>query len=182
MMRDVAPQSDGKGQRPDRLNSTKTERSGAARVQQLDTLRALLPDGAAKRDALLPLLHTVQEEFGYVDDALVPVLAELLNLSRADVHGVVTFYHDFRRTPPGRHVIGICRSESCRARGATAVERAIVARTGVAVGSTSADGRVTLDRVHCFGLCASGPVVAVDGTLHARLRPETAAALVGALA
>ncbi|QNA85336.1 formate dehydrogenase subunit gamma [Sphingomonas sp. So64.6b] len=121
------------------------------------------------RGVLLPLLHALQDEFGYIDDALVPHVAEALNLSRADVHGVVTFYHDFRRQPAGRHVIKLCRAESCQARGGRAIERAAVERLGVAMGSTSADGRVTLEPVYCLGLCATGPNALVDGVPVSRI-------------
>ena len=84
--------------------------------------------GGDTRGALLPLLHALQEEFGHLDDAMVPQVAEALNLSRADVHGVITFYHDFRRQPAGRHVVRLCRAESCQARGGAAIERAAVDR------------------------------------------------------
>ena len=136
----------------------------------MEIVASLLPDGAGGREALLPLLHAMMAAFGYIDDALVPAIARTLNLSRADVHGVVTFYHDFRRRPPGRRFIRICRAESCRARGAMAVERALVAGSGVAVGDTSADGSLTIDRVHCFGLCATGPNLEVDGRFLSRVR------------
>lgn len=168
-----------------RLAPTETERSAAAAsaggVDHAAALARLLPELRGARDALLPLLHAIQAEFGYVDDAIVPHVADALNLSRADVHGVVTFYHDFRRTPPGRHVITICRAESCRARGAMAVERAIVAATGVVVGTTSADGRLTIDRMHCFGLCATGPNVMVDGVLRSRVVGAAVAGLLDAV-
>jgi len=118
---------------------------------------------------LLPWLHALQAEFGYIDDGLVPLVAEALNLSRADVHGVVTFYHDFRRTPAGRHVVKLCRAESCQARGGKAIERAAVAALGVAMGQTRADGQVTLEPVHCLGLCATGPNALLDGRPVSRI-------------
>ncbi|MBJ7443048.1 MAG: formate dehydrogenase subunit gamma [Sphingobium sp.] len=127
----------------------------------------------ATRDQLLPLLHAVQEEAGYVQDALVPVIARALNLSRADVHGVVTFYHDFRRTPAGRHVVKLCRAESCQARGGAAIEAAAAQRLGVAMGETRSDGAVSLEPVYCLGLCAVGPNALVDGRPMARI--DTAA-------
>lgn len=112
--------------------------------------------------SLLPLLHAIQEEFGYIDDAAVPHIAAALNLSRADVHGVITFYHDFRRRPAGRHVVKLCRAESCQARGGTAMEKAMAERLGVAMGATRPDGQVTLEAVYCLGLCATGPNALVD--------------------
>lgn len=117
----------------------------------------------AARDRLLPLLHAVQGEAGHIDDALVPVIASALNLSRADVHGVITFYHDFRRTRPGRHVVQLCRAESCQARGGNAIEQAAVQRLGVAMGETRGDGQVSLAPVYCLGLCGIGPSALVNG-------------------
>ena len=123
----------------------------------------------ATRDRLLPLLHAVQEEAGHVDDALVPAIARALNISRADVHGVVTFYHDFRRTAPGRHVVKLCRAESCQARGGAAIERQAAQRLGVAMGEKRKDGQVALEPVYCLGLCAIGPNALVDGRPVARI-------------
>ena len=120
-------------------------------------------------DQLLPLLHRLLEEIGFVDDAAVPLIARALNLSRADVHGVVTFYHDFRRVAPGRHVVKLCRAESCQARGGAAVEAAAVERLGVPMGETRRDGQVTLEPVYCLGLCAVGPNALVDGRPVARI-------------
>ena len=125
------------------------------------------------RDTLLPLLHAIQEESGHIDDAVVPVIAKALNISRADVHGVITFYHDFRRAPLGRHVVKLCRAESCQARGGAAIEAEAAQRLGVAMGRTRADGQVSLEPVYCLGLCAVGPNALVDGRPVARL--DTAA-------
>jgi formate dehydrogenase subunit gamma len=127
----------------------------------------------AGRDRLLPLLHAVQDEIGYIDDALVPAIAAALNLSRADVHGVLTFYHDYRRQPAGRHVVKLCRADSCQSRGGAAVEAADAERLGVAMGETRRDGQVTLEPVYCLGLCAIGPNALVDGRPVARI--DTAA-------
>ncbi len=123
----------------------------------------------ATRDQLLPLLHAVQEEAGYVADTVVPVIARALNLSRADVHSVITFYHDFRRTPAGRHVVKLCRAESCQARGGAAIEAAAAQRLGVAMGETRGDGAISLEPVYCLGLCAVGPNALVDGRPVARI-------------
>jgi formate dehydrogenase subunit gamma len=122
-----------------------------------------------QRGVLLPLLHDLQEELGRVDDAAVAAVAGALNLSRAEVHGVVTFYHDFRREPAGRHVVKICRAESCQARGGAAIEAALAERLDVAMGETRADGQVTLEPVYCLGLCAIGPNALVDGDPVARI-------------
>lgn len=123
----------------------------------------------ATRDRLLPLLHAMQEEAGYIDDALVPAVAKALNISRADVHGVVTFYHDFRRVAPGRHVVKLCRAESCQARGGAGIEAAAAKLLGVAMGETRVDGQVALESVYCLGLCAIGPNALVDGRPVARI-------------
>lgn len=123
----------------------------------------------AARNQLLPLLHAVQDEIGYIDDTLVPSIAAALNLSRADVHGVLTFYHDYRRRPAGRHVVKLCRAESCQSRGGAAIEAAAAERLGVAMGETRRDGQVTLEPVYCLGLCAIGPNALVDGRPVARI-------------
>ena len=122
-----------------------------------------------QRGILLPLLHDLQEELGRVDDLAVAAVADALNLSRAEVHGVVTFYHDFRREPAGRHVVKICRAESCQARGGAAIEAALAERLDVAMGATRADGQVTLEPIYCLGLCAIGPNALVDGDPVARI-------------
>lgn len=122
-----------------------------------------------QRGALIPVLHAVQHALGYVPDAAVPHIAHVLNLSRAEVHGVITFYHDFRRAPPARHEVKLCRAEACQARGGAAIEKAASARLGVAMGGTRADGRVTLAPVYCLGLCATGPNALVDGRPVSRI-------------
>lgn len=134
-----------------------------------EAVARLMPTGVEARGALLPLLHALQSEFGYIDDALVPHVAEALNISRAEVHGVVTFYHDFHRQPSGRHVVKLCRAESCQARGGAAIERAAVERLGVAMGATRGDGQVTLEPVYCLGLCATGPNAMIDGVPVSRI-------------
>ena len=117
---------------------------------------------------LLPILHAVQAEFGFVPRDALPVIAEALNISRAEIHGVVTFYHDFRDAPAGRHVVKLCRAEACQAVGADAVADHARARLGVAWGGTSASG-VTLEPVFCLGLCACGPAALVDGAVVGRV-------------
>jgi formate dehydrogenase subunit gamma len=119
--------------------------------------------------ALLPILHALQEEFGYIDREAEPMIADVLNISRAEVHGVVTFYHDYRDKPAGRHVLKICRAESCQARGSDALAAHAEARLGVAFGNTTADGRVTLEPVYCLGLCSVSPSAMLDDRIVARL-------------
>ncbi|SEB82193.1 formate dehydrogenase gamma subunit [Rhizobiales bacterium GAS188] len=119
--------------------------------------------------ATLPILHALQEVFGCVPEAAVPLVAEALNLSRAEVHGVVTFYHDFRREPPGRHVLKLCRAEACQAMGGEQLAAQAQARLGIGFGATTTDGRVTLEPIYCLGLCALAPSAMLDGRLHGRL-------------
>ncbi|MYZ49604.1 formate dehydrogenase subunit gamma [Propylenella binzhouense] len=119
--------------------------------------------------AALPILLAVQEALGHVPDAAIAPIAAALNLSRAEIHGVLTFYHDLRREPPGRHVLKLCRAEACQASGGRALEAAAQARLGVDFGETTPDGRVTLEAAYCLGLCASGPAALVDGRPVARL-------------
>jgi formate dehydrogenase subunit gamma len=128
--------------------------------------------------ALLPILHALQEEFGYIDEAAEPLIATALNRSRAEIHGVVTFYHDFRRVPAGRHVLKLCRAEACQAAGGDALAERAQARLGVALGETAADGRVTLEPVYCLGLCAVAPSAMIDGRLVGRLDEKRLDALV----
>ncbi len=118
---------------------------------------------------LLPILHALQEEFGYIDQAAEPVIAEELNITRAEVHGVITFYHDFRRAPAGRHVLKLCRAEACQAAGGDALAAHAEARLGVALGNTTADGRMTVEPVYCLGLCSVSPSAMLDGRVVARL-------------
>jgi formate dehydrogenase subunit gamma len=132
-------------------------------------VRSVVAAHRGERGALLPILHGIQAELGYIDPAVIAVLADELNLSRADVHGVVTFYHDFRSTPPGRATVRICRAEACQALGATALADHAQARLGVAFGETTADGAVTLEQTFCFGNCALGPAVQVGDRLYGRV-------------
>lgn len=126
--------------------------------------------------ALLPILHAVQDELGHIPRDVVQQIATGLNLSRAEVHGVVTYYHHFRSEAPGQHVVQVCRAEACQAMGGDALlrhaEHVLACRTQAGHGATSADGRFTLTPVFCLGLCASSPAIAVDDKLHARMTPE----------
>ena len=130
---------------------------------------ALIAGFTGSEGPLLPILHGLQEEFGYIDEAAEPLIAHALNISRAEVHGVISFYHDFRRAPAGRHVLKLCRAEACLAAGADAVASHAEKRLGVAVGSTTADGSVTLEPVYCLGLCATAPSAMFDDRVIGRL-------------
>jgi formate dehydrogenase subunit gamma len=134
-----------------------------------EQVRALVARHAGLEGPLLPVLHAVQEAFGHVPEAAVPVIADELNLSRAEVWGVVTFYHDFRREPAGRHVVRICRAEACQSMGGERLAAEAERRLGIGFGETSADGRVTLEAVYCLGLCATAPAAMVDGRPVGRL-------------
>jgi formate dehydrogenase subunit gamma len=146
-----------------------------------DRIRAIAAAHAGERGPLLVILHAVQHEFGYIDPATVPVLADVLNLSVAEVHGVVSFYTDFRTTPPGRACVQICRAEACQARGADALVEHARARLGVGFGETTPDGAVSLDEVFCLGNCALGPTIAVNGRLHGRVGADRFDAVLGGL-
>jgi formate dehydrogenase subunit gamma len=142
-----------------------------------DTARAIAAEHGNRPDELIEILHDVQSTLGFVPEAAVPVLAEVLNLSRAEVHGVVTFYHDFRAKPAGRHVLKLCRAEACQSMGGEALVSRAEAHLGVACGETSADGRVTLEPVYCLGLCATAPSAMIDGRIVGRMTFERLDAL-----
>ena len=131
--------------------------------------REIIGRHAALAGATLPILHALQEEFGCVPHEALAMIAEALNLSRAEVHGVVTFYHDFRATPPGRHVLKLCRAEACQAMGGVALADRLLARLGVGWGKTTADGSLTVEAVYCLGLCACAPAALLDGAPAGRL-------------
>lgn len=118
---------------------------------------------------LLPILHALQEAYGYVPDAALPLMAETLNITKAEVHGVMSFYHDFREGPAGRHVIKICRAEACQAVGANALADTTLAKLGIDWNGTSANGAVTVEPIYCLGLCACGPAAMVDGKVVGRV-------------
>lgn len=121
---------------------------------------------------LLQVLHAIQNRLKYIPDAAVPIVANALNLSRAEVHGVLTFYHHFRRHPPGAHVVQICQAESCQAMNAEALTQHAKKRLGVGFHETTSDARITLEPVYCLGNCACSPAVMIDGELHGRVTPE----------
>ncbi|MFC6447317.1 formate dehydrogenase subunit gamma [Shinella zoogloeoides] len=142
--------------------------------------RTLAIVGELKRleGPLLPILHEIQAEFGYVPQECLPVIARELNLSRAEVHGVVTFYHDYRDHPTGRHVLKLCRAEACQSMGGDAVAERIKALLGIDFHQTTKDGAVTLEPVYCLGLCSCAPAAMLDGEVHGRIDPDLAQELV----
>jgi formate dehydrogenase subunit gamma len=121
--------------------------------------------------ALLPVLHAIQDALGFVPPDAVPRIAQALNLSQAEVHGVISFYHDFRSSPPGRHVLKLCRAEACQAMGAEALATHLTRRLGVAWRETSRDGALTIEPVYGLGNCALSPAVMIDGELYGRVTP-----------
>jgi formate dehydrogenase subunit gamma len=121
---------------------------------------------------LLEILHAVQNDLGHIPSGAVPLIADALNLSRAEVHGVVSFYHHFRGTKPGGTVVQLCRAEACQSMNARALEEHATRKLGVGYGETTADGRVTLEAVYCLGNCACAPAMMVNGELHGRVTPS----------
>ncbi len=115
------------------------------------------------------MLHALQDAFGYIDDGVVPLMADALNLSRAEILGTISFYHDFRRHPAGRHVLKLCRAEACQAAGSEAMHAHAKRRLGIDWHGTTKDGAVTLEPVFCLGLCACGPAALLDGQPIARV-------------
>jgi formate dehydrogenase subunit gamma len=124
--------------------------------------------------ALLPILHALQDEFGYVDKAAVPLIADALNISHAEVHGVISFYHDFRHTLPGRHILKMCRAEACQSMGCESMIRHVENRLGVKMGATTEDQSFSVEAVYCLGNCALSPAVMLDGKLFGRVSSEVA--------
>ncbi|MGE3333505.1 MAG: formate dehydrogenase subunit gamma [Rhodospirillaceae bacterium] len=137
----------------------------------IDGLKSI--DGAA-----LPILHALQNTFGHVTERAIEMIADALNLSRAEVHGVVSFYHDFRREAPGRHVLKLCRAEACQSMGADALAANAKIQLGIDWHGTTADGRVTLEPVFCLGLCSCAPAAMIDGRLVGRLNEPSLAAVI----
>lgn len=122
--------------------------------------------------ALMPILRRIQDDLGWVPPTSISLIAHELNLSRAEVHGVVSFYHDFRHEPPGRNVVRVCRAESCQAMGAVALADHVRKRLGTDFGGTSADGAFSLEAVYCLGNCACSPAVLINGELLGRVTPQ----------
>jgi formate dehydrogenase subunit gamma len=148
---------------------------------QHDVVQAILAEHAGLPGALLPILHAVQHALGHVPQAAVPQIAAALNLSRAEVHGVVTYYHHFRTEPAGRHVLQVCRAEACQARGAEALLSHARQHLGCSEAQpTSADGQWTVEPVYCLGLCASSPAVQLGERLHARMTASRLDAVIAA--
>jgi formate dehydrogenase subunit gamma len=121
---------------------------------------------------LLPVLHSIQDTLGHIPPDAVPMIAEAMSLSRAEVHGVISFYHDFRTEAPGEHLIHLCRAEACQAMGSRVLEAHVRSRLDVDFGETTADGRFTLEPVYCLGNCACSPSIRINDEVHARVTPD----------
>lgn len=133
-----------------------------------DEIQALIDGQMHLEGPLLPILHALQEAYDHVPEAALGMIAETLNLTKAEVHGVMSFYHDFRKAPAGRHVVKICRAEACQSMGANALSDAVLEKLGIGWGGTTPDGSVTVEAVYCLGLCACAPAAMVDDRLIAR--------------
>lgn len=144
---------------------------------QQHAIRSAIASHLHDAGPLLPILHAIQDQIGWVPEEAVATIAEALNLSVAEVHGVISFYHDFRQKPPGQHVLKICRAEACQAMGASRLVAHVQRQTRVELGETRKDGRISLDAVYCLGLCASGPAVMADGRVLGRVNSEKVDAL-----
>jgi len=140
-------------------------------------VRQVLAQRAGEPGALLPILHELQDALGHVPAQSLAAIADALNLSRAEVHGVVTYYHHFRAEPAARHVVRICRAEACQAMGADALVAHARQHLGCAMHGSSKDGAFTLEPVFCLGLCASSPAMMLDDQPHARMTPRAFDAL-----
>ena len=147
---------------------------------QADAVLRIVADLKSRPGPLLEVLHAIQAALGYVPEDAIPLVAQGLNISRAEVHGVVTFYHYFRRTPPGKHVVSLCRAEACQSMGADALAEHVKSRLGVDFHETTTDGQFSLEPVFCLGNCACSPAAMVDGELLGRLTPERIDAVIAA--
>lgn len=132
-------------------------------------MSALITPYVGETGGLMRALHAIQDAEGYIDAAVLPVLADAFNVTKAEVKGVVSFYEDFRRAPAGKHIVKICQAEACQAVGARTLTERTLAATGLELGDTDASGAMTVEPVYCLGLCASGPAAMVDGALRGRL-------------
>jgi formate dehydrogenase subunit gamma len=136
-----------------------------------DRINAIVARLGQQPGPLLLVLHAIQDELGFIPSEAIPLVAQGLNLSRAEVHGVVSFYHYFRHSPPGRHTVRICRAESCQAMNGTALEQQAQRNLGIGFNETTSDGAISLEPVYCLGACACSPAVMINDELHGRVTP-----------
>jgi formate dehydrogenase subunit gamma len=134
-----------------------------------EELRELIASYLHLEGPLLPILHALQESYAHIPDGAVVELADMLNIGRAEVHGVISFYHDFRDAPAGKHVVKICRAEACQAVGANALADSTLQKLGLDWHGTTTNGAVTIEPVYCLGMCACAPAVMVDDKVVGRV-------------
>ncbi|MDG4648014.1 formate dehydrogenase subunit gamma [Roseibacterium sp. SDUM158017] len=137
-----------------------------------EEIGSLIAEHMGLEGPLLPILHAVQARFGHVPGEAHGPICDALNITRAELHGVISFYHDFRERPAGRHVVRICRSEACQSVGADALAARVLDRLGLGWGGTTPDGRITVEPVYCLGLCACGPAAMIDDEVRGRVDAE----------
>lgn len=154
------------------LREGKQDPAEEGSIELVAAVQAIIDRHQGRRGPLIEILHAVQAQFGFIPRAAVPVIGAGLNLSRAEVQGVIGFYHDFRSTPPGTTTIHICRAEACQAMGVRRLEAHVKSRLGIDYHQTTSDGRFTLEPVYCLGNCACTPSIRVGDAIYARVTPE----------
>jgi formate dehydrogenase subunit gamma len=137
------------------------------------TIEAITASLKDKPGALLPILHAIQNALGYIPSESVPEISRALNLSRAEVHGVISFYHYFRDSKPGKHTIHLCRAESCQSKGGKQLENHVKARLGIDFHETTSDGKFTLEPVYCLGNCACSPAMQIGEEIYGRVSADS---------
>lgn len=147
--------------------------SSAVNPRVQANVQAIIANLKDKPGALLPILHGIQDQLGYIPAGTIPTIADALNLSRAEVHGVTSFYHYFRDTPPGKTTIQLCRAESCQAMGAKALENHVKNRLGIDYHETTDNGAFSLEPVYCLGLCACSPAMQIGKDVYGRVSAES---------
>ena len=140
-------------------------------------ISALIDEHMHLEGPLLPMLHAIQDSYGHVPQMAVPIIAKALNVTTAEVHGVISFYHDYRKAPAGRHILKICRAEACQSMGGKALAEGVLAKLGLDWHGTTANGNLTVEPVYCLGLCACSPAAMIDGKVVGRLTSERMSAL-----
>ena len=144
----------------------------ASAVSLQEIVDGVIDSHRGKVGALLPVLHSIQDKLGHIPKQAVPMIGQALSLSRAEIHGVISFYHDFRNEPAGENIIHLCRAEACQAMGARTLEQHVMDRLNIGYGETTADGLVTLEPVYCLGNCACTPSIRVNNAIHARVTTQ----------
>ena len=160
------------------MSSSASSAAAATSPEQLAVVDASIARLRDQQGALLPILHDIQDQLGFVPAEAVLRIAAALNLSRAEVHGVLTYYHEFRTQPPGRHVMKLCRAEACKAMGGDKLAAHLEERHGIAMHATTADGGLTVEPVYCLGNCALSPSLMLDGKVQGRVSEQRLDAIV----